>query len=303
MGKPLVSIITITLNRCDLIHKCIESIQNQTYQNYEHIIVDGNSEDNTEEVVKAYNDPHIKYFKLNERGPQVQMRAGSDVATGKYVTFLDDDDEYLTTKIEKQVELFEREPDDVGVVYCWMTYFNADQPDVPVRIHKTELKGFVGDIAPTKPIVTGTPTMMFKREVFEEFGGAFDDSIGYLMSDWEFIARVVQKYKVDYVPESLIKVYVNHGHARLSTDFYQEKAKKGIIFHTHFLTEFADVFSKNPKSAYYHYLNLCHCYSVLNDKRKAFKFLKLYLFSKPELKTALVLLKEVLMTNKHDKGN
>ena len=107
MTYPLVSIITITYNRCDLIHRCIESIQRQTYHNYEHIIVDGNSIDQTEDIVKSYNDSHIKYIKLNERGPQIQMKAGSLEAKGKYVTFLDDDDEYLPTKIEKQVALFE----------------------------------------------------------------------------------------------------------------------------------------------------------------------------------------------------
>jgi glycosyltransferase involved in cell wall biosynthesis len=52
--SPLVSIITITHNRANLIHRCIESIQKQTYTNYEHIIIDGASTDNTEEIVKSY---------------------------------------------------------------------------------------------------------------------------------------------------------------------------------------------------------------------------------------------------------
>lgn len=272
----LVSIITITYNRGDLIHRCIESIQKQTYPYYEHIIVDGNSTDDTQKVVEAYNDPHIKYIKLNTRGPQVQMEAGSKVAEGKYVTFLDDDDEYLPDKLSKQVELFEKEPKDVGVVYCWMTYYKNDAPTVPIRIHKTELKGFVGDIAPSRPLISGTPTMMLRREVFNEFGGAFDDSIGLLMSDWEFMARVCQKYKVDYVPESLVKVYVNHGHERLSTNFYQDKARKGIIFHNHFLKYFTEIFERNPKYAAFHYDQLCRYYSVLKERRKAFFYWRKY---------------------------
>lgn len=287
MEQPLVSIITNTLNRADLIHHCIESIQKQTYQNYEHIIVDGNSTDNTEEVVNSYNDPHIKYLKLDKSGPQIQMRAGADVATGKYVTFLDDDDEYLPTKLEKQVKLFETEPDSVGVVYCWMSYYDYEKKDVVIRVHKTELKGFVGDITPEKPRVCGTPTIMFRRSVFEEFGGAFDDSIGFLGSDWEFLARVTQKYEVDYVPESLVKVYVNHGHARLSTDFYKEKAKRGIIFHTHFLNIFKDVFDRFPRRAQYHYQSLCVYYSKLNDREHARFFLRKYLKTKPNLWNAI----------------
>ena len=71
-------------------------------------------------MVESYNDPHIHYVKLDRRGPQVQMRVGTDQAKGKYVTFLDDDDEYLPEKLEKQVNLFETLPDDIGVVYCWI---------------------------------------------------------------------------------------------------------------------------------------------------------------------------------------
>lgn len=276
-NSPLVSIITITYNRGDLIHRCIESIQKQTYSNYEHIIVDGNSTDNTREVVEAYNDPHIKYIKLDTRGPQVQMEAGSKVATGKYVTFLDDDDEYLPEKIAKQVSLFETEPDEVGTVYCWMTYYKNDDPSTPIRIHKTELRGFVGDIAPSRPLISGTPTMMLRREVFNEFGGTYDDSIGLIGSDWELMTRICQKYKVDYVPESLVKVYVDHGHKRLSTNFYQDKARKSIIFHRHFLNRFADVFDRNPRYAVFHYEQLCRNYAILKDRKSALSYWKSYI--------------------------
>jgi len=180
--NPLVSILTITYNRANLIHRCIESIQKQTFTNYEHIIVDGNSSDNTEDVVKSYNDSHIKYIKLSINGPQVQLRAAADEATGKYVSFLDDDDEYLPEKLEKQVELFETLSNDYGIVYCWMSYYNNDNPDKVISIHKTEL-GSVGDIAPSRPLVSGTPTMMIRRTVFEEFGGTYDDTIGFIGSD------------------------------------------------------------------------------------------------------------------------
>lgn len=64
--QPLVSIITITRNRASLIHKCIESIQKQTFGNYEHIIVDGNSSDDTKEVVESYAcmDDKIRYMNV-----------------------------------------------------------------------------------------------------------------------------------------------------------------------------------------------------------------------------------------------
>ena len=276
MGKqPLVSIITITYNRCDLIHRCIESIQKQTYQNYEHIIIDGNSSDSTEKVVLSYNDSHIVYRKLETRGPEVQMRAGSKIARGKYISFLDDDDEYLPNKIEKQVNFFETLPNDYGLIYCWMTYYDSKTGN-KVYEHSNTLRGDVSDISVEMPRVCGTPTLMVRKDVFEKVGGTFNDNIGVVMSDWELVARICQITKVDYIPESLVRVYVNHSHARLSIDFYSDRARKGIIYHNHFLTNFKNNFERVPKYAKYHYYQLAKYYIDLKDRKMALQYLYKY---------------------------
>lgn len=291
---PLVSILTNTYNRANLIHRCIESIQKQTYQNYEHIIVDGNSTDNTEEVVKGYNDPRIHYIKLEQRGPELQMRTGSKEARGKYITFLDDDDEYLPDKIEKQVSFIESQPKEVGLVYCWMTYYDNNNPNIPVRIHKTELKGDVSDICVSAPLLCGTPTMMVRKEVFMSVGGTFNDSSGIIGSDWEMFARVCQKCNVNYIPESLIKVYLNHGSSRLSTDFYTEKAPKLIAFHNQFLTEFKGSFDRHPEYRLLHFYNLCYAHATLGEKKQAWHYFKLLQSCQPSLKQNSRLLVKLL---------
>lgn len=286
----LISIITITYNRANIIHKCIESIQKQTYTNYEHIIVDGASTDNTEGVVKSYNDPHIKYIKLSERGPEIQMKTGTSIAQGKYITFLDDDDEYLPEKLAKQVALFETLPQEYGIVYCWMTYYDIKHPDTPIRIHKTELRGDVSEIAPSQPLISGTPTMMVRKELVDLEGGGYNDKIGIIGSDWEFMARICQHCKVDYVPESLVKVFVNHNHKRLSTDFYSDKCRKGIIFHNHFLTYFKKTFEKNPQYAKYHYWSLCRYHARLGERGKAYEYYKMLRKLNISIKDSLSLL-------------
>ncbi|MEG0012310.1 MAG: glycosyltransferase family 2 protein, partial [Muribaculaceae bacterium] len=104
--SALISIITITRNRASLIHRCIESIQKQTYRHYEHLIIDGNSEDNTEAVVNAYavSDSHIKYIKLDKNHPIPQTYLiAYKACKGDYITSLDDDDEYYPNKIEQQL--------------------------------------------------------------------------------------------------------------------------------------------------------------------------------------------------------
>ena len=287
-SAPLVSIITITRNRANLIQRAIESIQNQTYENFEHIIVDGNSEDNTHEVVKSYGDERINYIKLSQYGPIIQLKAGIEVAKGKYITFLDDDDEYSPTKIEKQVILIESLPAEYGFVYCWMDYFD-DATKQYLYTHKAELRGFVGDDVVSTPTVSGTPTYFFRRNVFDEMGGWRSD-IG-IISDWELAARTCQRYKVDYVPESLVKVYVNHGVQRMSDNGYYRTDywPRALTFANHFLSEFSDVFARFPSRSVPHlYMASRSCFAQRKWK-EGWRYYKKLIRLKPSVKNLLLI--------------
>ena len=104
---PLVSVITLTHNRAHLLSRAIQSVLNQSYRNIEYILVDGASTDNTREVVSSFADSRIKYFYREENDITENINYGVKQAIGKYVTFLDDDDEYKSQKIEKQLILIE----------------------------------------------------------------------------------------------------------------------------------------------------------------------------------------------------
>ena len=90
-----------------------------------------------------------------------------------------------------------------------------------------------------------------------------------------------QKYKVDYVPESLVKVYVNHGHARLSAGFYQDKARRGILYHNHFLQTFSNVFDRYPERRLIHFEGLYNSNLILGNKKEAWHYYKLICKCKP----------------------
>src|SRR5690606_38408044 len=107
-----------------------------------------------------------------------------------------------------------------------------------LKIHKTKLRGFIPNEVVAEPTVSGTPTFLFRREAYNELGGGWKDKIGLIGSDWEFLARACQKYYVDFIPESLVNVYVNHGSIQLSNLQYHDREEKLIIFHSHFLNEF-----------------------------------------------------------------
>lgn len=194
--QPLVTILTDTKNRAGLISRCIESIQKQTYQNYEHIIADGGS-DNTEEVVMAYNDPHIKYVKVPVGGPVSQTAKLFAMSKGDFITFLDDD-EYLPEKIEKQLELMLSLPHEYGFIYGSMSYFDNGSKEF-LYDHSASIEGGkeILPVAIANPIICGTPTLIFRRNVFEAIGGTWVAGIGNERSDWALGCLALKKgYKV-----------------------------------------------------------------------------------------------------------
>ncbi len=254
MEQPVVSIVTITRNRGNLLGRCISSVLGQTYKNIEYIIVDGASEDNTDEVVASFKDVRLHYIKLESNWPiKETLDYGVSLCKGKYITFLDSDDEYKPEKIEKQVRLIESLPEDYGLVYCWMTYYDNDTHKV-LKIHDTALRGDVRDEVIGDSVISGTPTLLFRLDVFKKNGGwKTVDEIG-IASDWEMCARACQITKVDFVAESLVNVYVNHGSVRQSEGaYYAQFYERCIKYHTYFLSAFASNFKRRPELKFNHY--------------------------------------------------
>lgn len=273
MEQPLVSVITITRNRGKLIGRCIQSVLNQTYKNIEHIIVDGASDDETDEVVASFKDERLKYIKLDSNWSIAKtINYGIENSIGEFITFLDSDDEYHPTKVEKQLNKILTLPKDYGMVYCWMTYFDQKSMKI-IKEHKPTVKGDVSVDVVAEPVVSGTPTYFFRRDAFIENGGWKEkDEIG-IVSDWELAARFCQKWKVDFVPESLINVYVNHGVVRMSEkSYYKDLLERQIKFEKYFLNEFEHIFKVNPRKACSHWFTLSKALMLSNNYAEAWPF-------------------------------
>lgn len=276
-NPPLVSIITITHNRCDLLPRAIRSILGQSYTNIEYVVVDCASTDETNKVVRAFQDTdsRVKYVFSDVNDIVGNIWLGFNNSHGEFVCFLDDDDEYRKEKIAKEVNLFSSLDDSYGMVYCWMSYIDSETKKV-LKEHQPSLRGFVGDEVVERPIVSGTPTYLIRSEVFRELGG-WNSNIG-IISDWELSCRLCQKWKVDFVPESLINVYVNYGKKRMSSvGFYSDYQKRTIQFHTYFLNSFSEVFKRYPDRAWYHYLELSSAYFYIGETKKSNEFFRKYI--------------------------
>lgn len=212
MSEPPVSVVITTYNRCELVGDAIESVLAQTYSDFELFVVDDASTDDTQAVVESYDDDRLTYVRHEtNRHLSAARNTGIERANGEYVAFLDDDDEWVETKLERQVERFEKASERVGLVYCWMDYSEGD--DVIAEYHPT----FRGDIYPRtlgrQPLGNGS-TWLVREEVFDAVGG-FDEHIRRGV-DGDFVRRACKEYHVDVVREVLTVYNVGHGSRRIT---------------------------------------------------------------------------------------
>lgn len=143
MQTPKVSVLTPIYNTCpQYLRECIESILNQTYTDFEFIILN-DSPENTEldAIVKSYRDKRIRYIK-NERNIGISASRNKllEMARGEYLAIFDHDDISLPTRLEKEVAYLDAHP-DVGVVSSWLQYFQdkcwlskSPETDTEIRI-------------------------------------------------------------------------------------------------------------------------------------------------------------------------
>ncbi|MDO4334381.1 MAG: glycosyltransferase family 2 protein [Bacteroidales bacterium] len=127
----LVSIVTPTWNCGRFIAETIESVLNQTYQNWEMLIVDDCSTDNTKEVVAKYNDPRIKYHCLEKNsGAAVARNTALRMAKGRWIAFLDSDDLWKPEKLERQLKFMV----DNGYAFTYHNYTEIDESSKPLGV-------------------------------------------------------------------------------------------------------------------------------------------------------------------------
>lgn len=205
--RPLVSVIIPTHNRAEMLNRAIRSVLNQTFEDFEMIVVSDGSKDNTEQVVKSFDDSRIRFLKHETlRGASAARNTGLRAAQGEYIAFLDDDDEWMANKLEVQTPVIQKSRPEVGLVYAWMEYFENGKS---VGVRAPELRGNVFVEMLDKQAIGGCPTIIIKREVIDNVG-YFDESLPR-GNDGDFIRRITKHYQVDYVPEVLVKVYLGHG--------------------------------------------------------------------------------------------
>lgn len=206
--EPLVSVIIATYNRADLVVQAVESVLNQTYGNIELIVVDDGSTDHTHKALERYQGKLTYiYQKRSERSKA--RNEGFRHSGGDYIAFLDSDDLWLPTKIEKQAQLLNEEP-DVGLVYTDVQFVDSNGNahvgavswDTPQRAHMYE------DLM-THNIITGTTSSVMVRRTCLNDVGLFDESMN-TCEDLDLYRRIARYYRFRRIDLPLIKFRI-HG--------------------------------------------------------------------------------------------
>lgn len=130
MLSPKVSVIIPTYNRAHLVKDAVESVLNQTYQDFELIVIDDGSTDNTREVLAVYKDK-LTYIYQENQGRSAARNHGIKLAQGEYIAFLDSDDVWFPDKLERQVPVLESAPPDVVLVHGYKCIVDQNLQLVP----------------------------------------------------------------------------------------------------------------------------------------------------------------------------
>ena len=209
---PTVSVIISTYNRADFLHRAIKSVLAQTYIDFELIIVDDASSDNTKEVVNSFYDERVEYLRHdNNKGAPAARNTGVKKAKGEYIAFLDDDDEWLSDKLEKQVKKMGKVSDKVGLIYSgWQIIENSYSS----RKYYPQFKGDVRKRLLLGPTVGSVSKVLIKKKCFDKVG-VFDESLKSCQ-DWDMWKRLSDYYEFDFVEDSLTRIHL-HGN-QISTD-------------------------------------------------------------------------------------
>lgn len=219
------SAIITTFNRKALLEKAMRSVLNQTFADFELIILDNSSKDGTEEMVKNFNDPRIVYIRHPQLNIAQARNLGVKTARGEFLGFLDDDDEWLPRKLELQIGVFDRASKAVALVYGGFHRVTTD--GVIYDTFKPRLRGKVldGYFCGHDPLTCSASNPLIRKSAFE-VSGLYDEEIKS-SEDWEMYLRLARDFEFEYVEEPVVNIRAHAG-PRLG-DRLEDAARAEII--------------------------------------------------------------------------
>ncbi len=268
IDQPVFSIITPTRLRPLLLKRTIYSLVNQTFTDYEHIIIDDAADPETESIINGFKDNRIIYqLHTKPRGAAGGYNTGIKSSRGKFILFLDDDDEYLPTFLDKMYNRFSKIDQNVGFVWAGISRIRDTDNGEELLYSKVWPSKFpnkeLGLIEATS--IGNGFGVCIRRKCIDTIG-FYDESIT-MGHDTDFLFRLARKFDFETIPEILVKLHL-HGTSQLTDEknnFVRLELREKILKKNH------DLLEEFPKLYYTHYkviVDLCY---KLNMKQKGRK--------------------------------
>lgn len=229
-NKPAISIITCTYNRDTILPRCIDSVQQQRFQSWEHIIVDDGSTDNTRYVVGSYGDPRIKYVRRDinsvewNRGDRYRVNPTNDgmrAASGSYFCHLDDDDRFRLGRFEQSFQLLEEGVADL--VYCDSLLHRI--VNNRLVLERDRSKHFNSQLLQERNFI-GSCEPLYRA--FDAFTGPILWEVPYNNDgkssgdDWKFWKRLsTEGYRFHHLPDILCEIFDSTNKDHPANDFWK----------------------------------------------------------------------------------
>lgn len=223
--EPLISVIIPCYNGEKFVGDAIESVINQTYQDWELFIVDDASTDGSKEIIRQYvGDSRVKLVEHEyNKGISRTRNTGIKLSRGDYIALLDQDDVWFSNKLEVQINCFKKSQEKVGIVCTGMIF--TDEKLKPQR----NFRGFKCDAhreliknAYLRP-ANSASVMMIKKDCFSQLG-LFDENL-HGWDDFEMWMRIATQYRIKYIKEAMVKKRMHPRNAQNLLEVRRERKK------------------------------------------------------------------------------
>jgi len=200
-----VSVVIPTYNRGYSLDRAINSVLRQSFDDFELIVVDDGSTDNTQEVVASFKDQRLRYFLTENRGVSAARNLGVSYSKAQWLAFLDSDDEWLSDKLERQIEYLNNHR-EMELVHGEEIWIRKGRRVNPMKKHQKS----GGDIfiRSLDLCLISPSAVMLSRDLFYEMG-KFDEEF-VVCEDYDLWLKITSRHKVGFIESPVINKYGGH---------------------------------------------------------------------------------------------
>lgn len=250
--RPRVSVIIPAYNAVRTIEHTLESVFRQTFTDFEAIVVDDGSTDDTPSVLARCTDRLRVLRKVNEGRPAAARNLGVKASRGEYLAFVDADDTWHTDKLALQVATLDRDP-AIGLVYTADATINSRGDIVSVNPCLPGARGHIYDMLRVRNVMVGS-SVVVRREAFNQAGG-FDESLTSI-ENWDLWIRIASRWAVECIDQPLTFYRMHDGNRSGSVELRRQNIFRVLEKH-HDAAERSHERRRLRRDAYFHaYFNV-----------------------------------------------